>query len=168
MKGCFSPRLVFIFLLQLSSSEKKKKISPHMAARAGGLFSPESPLPSLSNAVPESRMGEEAVVSRTSLTDVRLKFSLCWGHHRSAVARGCFLIQWVGNSIRHSWYRINRRKSFFWLYRCRKLWFYIFIFIWRKEYGWDTKREIEVWVCWDFVGPFKKIFNWDKIYRKQN
>lgn len=93
MKGCFSPRLVFIFPLQLSFSEEKKKSPLTWQHGQVGCSLLSVRYPQVSNAVPESWMGEEAVVSRTSLTDVRLKFSLCWGHHRSAVAHGCFLIQ---------------------------------------------------------------------------
>lgn len=93
MKGCFSPRLVFIFPLQFSFSGKKKKSPLTWQHGQVGCSLLSVRYPQVSNAVPESWMGEEAVVSRTSLTDVRLKFSLCWGHHRSAVAHGCFLIQ---------------------------------------------------------------------------
>ena len=38
---------------------------------------------------------------------VRMTSSLCvWGDHISAITHACFLIQWIGNSIRHSWYRL--------------------------------------------------------------
>ena len=59
--------------------------------------------PLVSDAIRAPRMGLEAIVHLTH--DVRLKFSLCWGRGCSSIAHACVLIQWIGNSIKHSWYR---------------------------------------------------------------